>query len=362
MRLEKIAKRLAAAGVAIIMGLTSITPAFAAGEDDVNPTSGTEAQTGDVDGSYVKKGEFLTYTIDVFNNATGTVTAEDKTETPGTKTFTVTDKVPEGLTVTEISSPDNYSNVDGYPQMLDENGSATTDIGATRTIVWKIVVKNTQDKDNPTKATVGFKAQVTNTHVEKYVNTADVTVDEAKETTNETTNYPIREAKIKVVKYDGTRSKNAKKLGGAEFRISKDGDESFVLDDGTTNIVTGNDKSANADPAYGESKEYELVDGKYSLVETKAPDGYFVSNETTSFTVETSKEGSTITILSAAGPQSIQVEGDKTIEIAVYDDQITALPNTGGEGRYMVYLTALMLGTVCAAAIAIKSKAKKCAA
>ena len=56
-----------------------------------------------------------------------------------------------------------------------------------------------------------------------------------------------------------------------------------------------------------------FVAGEYYLEETKAPDGYMMS-EPKSFTISASDAG-------------------KTLQIEVYDDKLAVLPVTGGEGK-----------------------------
>lgn len=147
-------------------------------------------------------------------------------------------------------------------------------------------------------------------------------------------------AKIKIVKYEGSSDKPTKtKLGGAEFVITKDGDESFLLSDGTSTIVIGNDTGEDADPAYGESKVYEVEEGTYRLVETVAPDRHYIAGEPYEFTIDASQLGN-----------------EEVIEIAVYDDAIIVLPITGGTGRTTLFAIA---GTITALGVALIIISKK---
>ena len=177
------------------------------------------------------------------------------------------------------------------------------------------------------------KSSDANTLTNTDLATSTETVDEGEDVTVTFTNTKPNTAKLKVVKYAGTKaSGTTTKLGGAEFALYKE-DGTAVNLDGTGNNTIVIKSSGESDVIASDN----LVAGKYYLQETKAPDGYLLSDNL-SFTIS-------------------ETDAGKTVVVNAYDDAIVTFPITGGEGRTkIVAMAMLFMGAAIAGIIVKKTK------
>lgn len=196
-------------------------------------------------------------------------------------------------------------------------------------------------------------------------------------------------------------SANTKKLGGSEWKLTKT--QSFGWNAATskaeytdidtaqqqaitiTDCKSGEGKACSAsegqtiydvDPVEGQFKLKGLEWGTYTLVETKAPDGYDIDSTVRKFTFgpATDTDGTgqwnSNGVTSAAGDAT----GDFTTSSANYDSSVfnfsvggiknqpgVVLPGTGGAGDYWIYAAALVAALigVVAAGMALKVRRRQ---
>lgn len=201
-------QQIASIMLAAALAISPAGPTIAAGAEPKQTASDNSYENG-----FVREGDYITYTIKVKNQSTVTVKNGDKT-VPGTKEFTITDPIPDGVCIDTINTPVNGTNIDGYPKLYDKTGAEISydktsaklseEVSAkAKTIVWKITVTNASDSKTPVEASVSFKAKVdrvytvdtngklTETYIASYKNTAKIEVDEAEMDSTTTTNQPL---------------------------------------------------------------------------------------------------------------------------------------------------------------------------
>ena len=195
-------------------------------------------------------------------------------------------------------------------------------------------------------------------------------------------------------------SNNDKKLGGSEWKLTKtanfvwntDGKAEYtgIAEDPQspvtiTDCALGEGKTCSApegqtiydvDPVEGQFKLKGLEWGTYTLVETKAPDGYDIDSTVRTFTfgpvagTDGTGQWNSNGVTSAAGDAT----GDTTTSSANYDSSVfnfsvgdiknqpgVILPGTGGAGDYWIYAAALVAALigVVAAGMALKVRRRQ---
>lgn len=195
-------------------------------------------------------------------------------------------------------------------------------------------------------------------------------------------------------------SNNDKKLGGSEWKLTKTANFSWDTDGKAVYTDIANDQQSpititdcesgagnacsasesqtiyDVDPVEGQFKLKGLEWGTYTLVETKAPDGYDIDSTVRKFTFgpATSTDGTgqwnSNGVTSAAGDAT----GNFTTSPANYDSSVfnfsvggiknqpgVVLPATGGTGNSWIYATAMAVALigVVAAGMALKVRRRQ---
>lgn len=229
-----------------------------------------------------------------------------------------------------------------------------------------------------------------------------VTIANGTVTITDASENPITGSKIPNVRNTGailwnkvsSDSKNDQKLGGSEWKLTKTKDFSWNSDgkaiysdstgqswdikdcDGTANCDTDSSALHDVDSTPGQFKLEGLEWGTYTLVETKAPDGYDIDSTVRKFTFgpasgsDGTGQWNSNGVASAAGDAT----GNFTTSPANYDSSVfnfsvgdiknqpgVVLPGTGGAGDYWIYAAALVAALigVVAAGMALKVRRRQ---
>jgi len=272
-----------------------------------------------------------------------------------TYTFKLTDKMSNGLTVTEDTLNENVT---------IGNKTLTKDTEYTVTV-------NGHDITIEIKNFIGYKDQANEAIVFEYdavLNENAVTAGKETNTANvEYGNDPnhlnkgtdtviVRTHKLTITKTDGNTQE---KLAGAEFNLFKGNNTTgtpikFVkTGEGKYKVATASDKTTTetlVSPKGADGvKGIIIIDGldaeTYTLVETKAPDGYNKLDNPTTITIEaTSNNNGT----------DVTVTGDT---VTVENNKGSLLPETGGMGT--VLFTVVGVGGILAVLYSFMKSNKK---
>lgn len=189
-------------------------------------------------------------------------------------------------------------------------------------------------------------------------------------------------------------SKNDQKLGGSEWELTKTKDFSWNSDgkaiysdstgqswdikdcDGTANCDTDSSALHDVDSTPGQFKLEGLEWGTYTLVETKAPDGYDVDSTVRTFTFgpTADTDGTGTWKSNSVESKTDDTTGAFTTSDVEYDSSVftfsvngiknkpgVILPGTGGAGDYWIYAAALVAALigVVAAGMALKVRRRQ---
>ena len=189
-------------------------------------------------------------------------------------------------------------------------------------------------------------------------------------------------------------SKNDQKLGGSEWELTKTKDFSWNSDgkaiysdstgqswdikdcDGTANCDTDSSALHDVDSTPGQFKLEGLEWGTYTLVETKAPDGYDVDTTVRTFTFgpTAGTDGTGTWKSNSVRSKTGDTTGTFTTFDVEYDSSVftfsvngiknkpgVILPGTGGAGDYWIYAAALVAALigVVAAGMALKVRRRQ---
>lgn len=189
-------------------------------------------------------------------------------------------------------------------------------------------------------------------------------------------------------------SQNDQKLGGSEWKLTKTKDFSWNSDgkaiysdstgqswdikdcDGTANCDTDSSALHDVDSTPGQFKLEGLEWGTYTLVETKAPDGYDVDSTVRTFTFGpvAGSDGTGQWNSNGVAPATSNTTGVFTTSDKDYDSSVftftvgdiknkpgVILPGTGGAGDYWIYAAALVAALigVVAAGMALKVRRRQ---
>lgn len=189
-------------------------------------------------------------------------------------------------------------------------------------------------------------------------------------------------------------SKNDQKLGGSEWKLTKTKDFSWNSDgkaiysdstgqswdikdcDGTANCDTDSSALHDVDSTPGQFKLEGLEWGTYTLVETKAPDGYDVDSTVRTFTFgpTAGTDGTGTWKSNSVRSKTGDTTGAFTTSDVEYDSSVftfsvngiknkpgVILPGTGGAGDYWIYAAALVAALigVVAAGMALKVRRRQ---
>lgn len=189
-------------------------------------------------------------------------------------------------------------------------------------------------------------------------------------------------------------SKNDQKLGGSEWELTKTKDFSWNSDgkaiysdstgqswdikdcDGTANCDTDSSALHDVDSTPGQFKLEGLEWGTYTLVETKAPDGYDVDSTVRTFTFgpTAGTDGTGTWKSNSVRSKTGDTTGTFTTSDVEYDSSVftfsvngiknkpgVILPGTGGAGDYWIYAAALVAALigVVAAGMALKVRRRQ---
>lgn len=229
-----------------------------------------------------------------------------------------------------------------------------------------------------------------------------VTIANGTVTITDASENPITGSKIPNVRNTGailwnkvsSDSKNDQKLGGSEWKLTKTKDFSWNSDgkaiysdstgqswdikdcDGTANCDTDSSALHDVDSTPGQFKLTGLEWGTYTLVETKAPDGYDIDSTVRTFTFgpTAGTDGTGTWKSNSVRSKTGDTTGTFTTSDVEYDSSVftfsvngiknkpgVILPGTGGAGDYWIYAAALVaaLISVVAAGTALKVRRRQ---
>lgn len=269
-------------------------------------------------------------------------------------TFTITGKVPSTVgytnyvyTISDTMSAGLTFNNNIVVKIGNDNVTSSVDIDTTvtgKTFTLNIPKTVLDSHSVGSAITVTYTATVNKDAVSLNKNIAQLTYS-YDPTANTTKNTPEVEAKVytaavQIDKVNGT-SANKEKLAGAEFVLTKNVDGKIKYYKATAtaenNKVTNvewvdsvNDANHVKTDASGVAKFEGIKAGAYSLVETKAPDGFNVLTAPYAITVS---NGTSTTELEVTDANIFQIENFTGTE----------LPSTGGIGTTIFYLIGAIL-------------------
>ena len=229
-----------------------------------------------------------------------------------------------------------------------------------------------------------------------------VTIANGTVTITDASENPITGSKIPNVRNTGaiswnkvsSDSKNDKKLNGSEWKLTKTKDFSWNSDgkaiysdstgqswdikdcDGTANCDTDSSALHDVDSTPGQFKLEGLEWGTYTLVETKAPDGYDIDSTVRTFTFgpTAGTDGTGTWKSNSVRSKTGDTTGTFTTSDVEYDSSVftfsvngiknkpgVILPGTGGAGDYWIYAAALVAALigVVAAGMALKVRRRQ---
>lgn len=282
----------------------------------------------------VKFGDTVTYTL-TYTNAVNYDNGEI------VKTYKVLDEMPEGL---ELDTTSIKVSVNGTEKAIDVDYTSSSDKdNLALEIKW--YDEDTTDfiyKKVPSTITIEYKVKVTdqanvgNNGIENSATIWPITENQTEpDPDDDTVTEKVWTGKITVKKYK-TGDADKAELAGAEFVLRNDNEgenkNQYLKYDADGNVTWTTDITEAAKIVTGTTNSFEgLAAGNYTLIETKAPDGYKLpaANEAeTSVTLSVSDDEKTVTM-------------EDTKEIA--NSQAGSMPGTGGMGTTIFYLTGSIL-------------------
>ncbi len=132
-------------------------------------------------------------------------------------------------------------------------------------------------------------------------------------------------------------------LKGAEFELKKDKE---VIATG----VSETDGTISWTPA--ENQNLNQLDGEYTLKETKAPDGYQLSQKEWTMIFEKG-------LLTTFDNNEVKGTAEDGVVVTVENEKIYTLPESGGNGIYWYMVSGVLLMTVAGMLILYKNKRKE---
>jgi LPXTG-motif cell wall-anchored protein len=142
---------------------------------------------------------------------------------------------------------------------------------------------------------------------------------------------------LTLYKVDSTDT--SKKLDDAEFQLTRD-------NNGAASNYTRGDHVDGIYVTVNGEFVMDLADGEYTLTEKKPPEGYIITTNAYSFTVE----DGVIT------GDDIDVDEDGNYLITVTNEPGVALPSTGGSGTNLIYLLGIMLTGIAGTGLVMKKR------
>lgn len=319
-------------------------------------------------------------------NVTDTITYTLITDVPvypenaTAKGYQIGDKLPEGvtlntnsITVYGVNGTTETQLTAGTAYTLDASAATTekgNDIDFLLTFTYeqirtyegiKVTYTATVNKD-VTLGTAGGEANKNTAYLDYNNNPYDAASWQEKSA--EQTFYSFG---IQVTKLD---EKN-EALAGAEFTLSKDGEElKFEKDAANDRYYLSDAKAADTKLEVGEDDEQEgilnihgLVPGEYVLTETKAPDGYVKLQNpiTITITEDTATEGA-VSVAAKDSNSATATETDESgiVKLEVKNVKGFTLPVTGGAGTMLFSIIGvLMMGGGVLLLLAIARKFRR---
>ena len=138
-------------------------------------------------------------------------------------------------------------------------------------------------------------------------------------------------------------------LEGATFKLEKYTDSTYASKDTSFKDVTIEDKDNETKGLFSFEKLHE---GYYKLVETKTPKDFIKTSSDPRFRVKKDSSDKLVVVLIDEEGQEIEGKGSSPViventTITVGNDKGFALPQTGGSGTDLIYLTGILLIGLC---------------
>lgn len=261
---------------------------------------------------------------EVWFKITGTIPSYSEQYDNDSLTYTITDTVSDGLTLAEdleetlqaqVGADVAKVSVEGNTITIDYTNDYIMKHGNTQvTITYPAVVNGTS---------VNFDA-ATNTVNVTYSNSPSSTTNGEEKVTRHYT-FDLENALVKVDEND-----EQKALEGAEFQLTSNTDESKVF------------TSTSDEDGYIEFKGLDA--GEYTLVETKAPEGYSISDVEYTVSITPTYDDNdelvsyTVTVTDPEGTEMAEIVYTTTDQdgngdpAKIENTTLTSLPSTGGIG------------------------------